>query len=281
MKILHDKYFTPHNIVELVIKRTKEVIGLDNISEFIEPSAGNGSFLNSLYELDKPIYAYDLYPERDDIIKQDYLKLEKDYIKNCCIIGNFPYGVKNTLSVQFYKKSITLGDYISCILPISQLNNNQQMYEFDLIHSEDLQPQLYSNVKVHCCLNIYKRNTNGLNEKPNYKLNAVTIKEVRSNLKLNPIKLQQLIDSGYKWDLRLLAWGTATNNRGVGSILNEDDKLYAKEFYVKINDEKNKEEIINIFKTTKWEEIYPQTNTPNLLQWQIYKYLKEKISHLE
>lgn len=80
-----------------------------------------------------------------------------------------PFGIKNTLSVQFYKKSILLGDYIVFILPISQYKNNQQMFDFDLIYSEDLGIRKYSDRDVHCCLNIYKRNPNGLNKKPKTK----------------------------------------------------------------------------------------------------------------
>jgi hypothetical protein len=68
--------------------------------------------------------------------------LDLDYKKGRCIIGNPPYGVKNNLSMQFFKKSIKLGDYIVFILSISQLNNNYQMYDFDLIYSEDLGEKL-------------------------------------------------------------------------------------------------------------------------------------------
>ena len=279
-KIINDQYFTSPEVAEYCFKKAIEIIGEENITEFIESSAGEGAFLDMIEKFTPniPYQAYDIDVKDSRVVEQDFLKLDLGYKRGRCVGFNFPYGTKNTLSVQFYKKSINLGDYVCSILPISQLNNNQQMYEFDLIYSEDLQPQLYSNIKVHCCFNIYKRNSNGLNEKPNYKLNAVTIKEVRSNLKT---QFRTLSKKDFKWDLRLLAWGTSTNNRGVGSILNEDDKLYAKEFYVKINDEKNKEEIINIFKTTKWEEIYPQTATPNLLQWQVYKHLKEQIPELE
>ena len=147
-KIEHDKYYTPQHIVDLVIQRTKEVIGLENISEFIEPSAGNGAFLDKLHILGKSVYAYDLYPEREDIIEQDYLKLDREYKEGVCIIGNPPYGKGNTLSVQFYKKSIKFSDYIIFILPISQLNNSRQMYEFDLIYSEDLNINSYSGINL-------------------------------------------------------------------------------------------------------------------------------------
>lgn len=128
-KIEYDKYYTPIDLAKYCIDKTYKIIGAENITEIIEPSAGNGSFSNQL-----DCIAYDLYPECDSIIKQDYLTLDMDYKKGRLIIGNPPYGNKNTLSVKFYKKSIQLGDYIAFILPISQLNNNKQMYELSLIH---------------------------------------------------------------------------------------------------------------------------------------------------
>lgn len=277
-KIHLDKYYSPQSIADYCTQKAIDVIGLENITELVESSAGKGSFLNSFEKLlpNIPYQAYDIEPEDDRIVKQDFLKLDLEYKKGRVVGFNFPYGTKNTLSVQFYKKSLEFGDYICSILPISQLNNNQQMYEFDLIHSEDLKPQLYSNTKVHCCFNIYKRNENGYNNKPNYKLTDVVIKEIRS--KLDKDNKRQDLD-GY--DLRLLAWGTATNNRNIGCLLTEEDKLYAKEFYIKINNHTHKDKVIQVLKDVKWEELYPMTATPNLLQWQVYKYLKEKIPELE
>ena len=124
-KIENDKYYTPVYLAKYCIDKTFKIIGKENITDIIEPSAGNGSFSNQL-----DCTAYDLYPEGDNIIKQDYLKLDLPYKKGRLIIGNPPYGTKNTLPVKFYKKSIELSDYIAFILPIGQLNNNQQMYEF-------------------------------------------------------------------------------------------------------------------------------------------------------
>jgi len=67
-------------------------------------------------------------------IKQDFLTVKLEYKKGRCIIGNPPFGERNALSVKFYNKSVEIGDYISFILPISQWNNNMQMYKFDLIY---------------------------------------------------------------------------------------------------------------------------------------------------
>ena len=94
-----------------------------------------------------------------------------------------PFGNRNTLSVKFYKKSIDLCDYIAFILPISQFNNNQQMYEFNLIYSEDLGKRDYSDRVVHCCFNIYKKPSGQFNSKPDYRLKDIDIIEVRLNNK--------------------------------------------------------------------------------------------------
>jgi len=260
-KIKNDKYYTPPDLAEYVVNKTYEIIGRENISEFIEPSGGNGVFLDYL---PKDTYSCDIEPEDNRIDKQDYLQLDLEYKKGRCIIGNPPFGSRNTLSVKFYKKSIKVADYISLILPISQLNNNQQMYEFDMIYSEDLGERQYSDRKVHCCLNIYKRPNEGFNSKPRYKLKDVEIIESRLGSK-----------KPKKYDLKICAWGT------IGKIIKQDDKDYAKEFYFIIKNNKFKDLIINKIKNAKWEEMYPMTKTPNLLQWQVYKYLKEQIPELE
>jgi predicted RNA methylase len=267
-KIKNDKYYTPPDLAEYIVNKTKEIIGEKNITEWLEPSAGAGVFLNYLPER---TLAYDIDPEDDRIIKQDFLALELNYKKGRCIIGNPPFGSRNTLAIQFFKKSLKISDYIIFILPISQLNNNQQMYEFDLIYSENLGKRLYTDRVIYCCLNIYKKPFNNeLNKKKNYKLKDVEIIEIRLNNKnIN------------NYDIRIKAWGGNTGTKS--QIGHEVDfpNQYPKEFCIKINNYKYKEKIIKLIKSVIWEDIYPMTATPNLLQWQIYKYLKEQIPELQ
>ena len=78
------------------------------------------------------------------------------------------------MAQKFYKKSVELADYTAFILPISQLNNSSTLYEFDLIKSIDLGEQLYTDRKLHCRFNIYKR-PNILNKKPKTTLECVKI----------------------------------------------------------------------------------------------------------
>ena len=264
-KIELDKYYTPIDLAKYCIDKTFEIIGKENITDIIEPSAGNGSFSNQL-----DCTAYDLYPEGDNIIKQDYLKLDLPYKKGRLIIGNPPYGTANNLLVKFYKQAIKQGDYISFILPISQLNNNQQMYEFDLIYSEDLGKQLYSNKKLHCCFNIYKRNINGLNKKPNYKLKDVEIKDYRKR------KDGKTIPSDYNYDIAICGWGYNVGNKI------EYTGQYTKELYIKIKNDKYRQEVIDLINNTDWKKYMSSITRANSLNlWQIYKYIKEQIPEIE
>ena len=121
-KIENDKYYTPIDLAKYCINKAFEIIGEENITEIIEPSAGDGSFSNQISNC----IAYDIEPNCNKIIKQDFLKLDIEYKKGRLIIGNPPFGNRGTLAMKFYKKSIQIGDYIAFILPISQYNNQQK-----------------------------------------------------------------------------------------------------------------------------------------------------------
>lgn len=122
-----------------------------------------------------------------------------------CFSGN----CSNNLSIKFYKKCCEIGDYVAFIQPISQLNNNSQLYEFDLIYSEDLRTISYSGRKLHCCFNIYKRPANGkLNKFKSTKdimknhpvLKHLTIKEYRRG-STSVDKIQE------GWCVAFCSWG--------------------------------------------------------------------------
>jgi hypothetical protein len=52
---------------------------------------------------------------------------------------------------------------------------------------------------------------------------------------------------------------------------------YAKTFYIKINDKPNFDYYKDLILNAKWCELYKMTGTPNLLQWQVYKYVSENL----
>lgn len=264
-KIPLDKYYTLPVLAEYVVNKTKEVIGEENITEYIEPSAGAGVFLDYL---DKPYLAFDIEPDDCRIKQRDYLKLGLKYKKGRCIIGNPPFGRGNSLSMAFYKKSVKICDYIAFIQPISQLDNNIQLYDFDLIYGEDLGVKKYSNIELHCCFNIYKRPSDGkLNRKPNYKLKDVNIIEYRrgSNTKIPE-----------DYDFVMGTFGSGC----VGKTPIEMGQ-YALECYFYIKNKELKNKVLDVLENYDWKGISKGISTHRLPQWRIFKALKEEVPELE
>ena len=126
-KLDNDKYYTPIDLAKECIDKTFEIIGKENITEIIEPSAGNGSFSNQIANC----IAYDLFPESDNIKTADFLDIKLGYKSGRLFIGNPPFGVHNKLVVDFYDKCCDCGDYIAFILPISCYKND--IYIFDYV----------------------------------------------------------------------------------------------------------------------------------------------------
>lgn len=260
-KINLDKYYTSKELAKHCIDVVNG-LGLE-ITETIEPSAGNGSFSLQIPNC----IAYDLEPEHESIIKQDFLKLELPYKKGRLFIGNPPFGKGTVLSNRFAKKCFKIGDYIAFILPICQLNNKQELYEFDLIYSEDLGKLLYSNIEVHCCFNIYKRPINGLNKKEElYPLKNIIMKEVRKSRK-------QFLPTDFKYDIGICKWGS------VGKII-EKEGTFHQELYIECLDEKLKIKVVELIKNIDWKQLMISSNSPTISQWMIRKYLKEQIPEL-
>ena len=260
-KIELDKYYTPVNLAKYCIDKTFEIIGKENITDIIEPSAGNGSFSNQL-----GCVAYDIEPEHKSIIKQDYLKLELEYKKGRLIIGNPPYGRCMNLAQKFYKKSIQIGDYIAFILPISCLNNTQSLFEFDLIYSEDLGEHNYSNRQLHCCFNIYKRPINGLNKQKRIKLKDVKI--IRQDSK----QYNEIID----YDIRMCYWG----NGSAGKIL-KDNEHYAAEYKIIILNDDIREDVIRVLNEVNWFDELNKIAMLKIQQFHIYNLLKREIPNIQ
>ena len=118
-----DKYYTNDIVVELCLNFVKKYIQINIDDLIVEPSAGNGSFITGIKSLTNNFKFYDLEPDNDEIIKQDYLLYNHDIIKNAFskihIIGNPPFGRQSSLAIKFIKKSCDYCDSVSFILPKS------------------------------------------------------------------------------------------------------------------------------------------------------------------
>lgn len=275
-KFEHDKYYTPQDIVDSCVKLVKETID-EEIDCVIEPSAGNGSFIEAIEENFKnseKIYL-DLYPDDDRIIEQDYLKYSYHFNNDSVLVlGNPPFGGIN-LYKQFFNNSTKFAKYIAFILPISQLNNDNVLYQFDLIKSIDLGVRDYSNhdgdkKKVNCCFNIYKRPLNGLNKKGSLQLEGVEILNICKSKAKNFIDTKVLASENC---IRLNGWG-----RRVGYFKDQNREQYANEYIIKSNNP----EVIEFCKNFNWREMCTETSTSSytLSKWRVAKVIKENFPEL-
>jgi len=174
-----DKYYTKENVVELCLNFFKKYIEIDNQKDLIiEPSAGNGSFILGIKSIINNYQFYDIEPQNEEIIKQDYLLYDNSKIKHnfnkIHILGNPPFGRQSSLAIKFIKKSCEFCDTISFILPKSFKKNSLKKsfpLNYHLIFEYDLPDKSFlvdgNEHNVPCIFQIWeKRNIErNINEK--------------------------------------------------------------------------------------------------------------------
>ncbi len=249
-----DKFYTPKETVKRCIDIFFNMVDIENVTEIIEPSAGNGAF-----SLELDCIAYDIEPGHDSIVKQDFLKLNLPYKKGRAIIGNPPFGKRNNLALKFFKKSIKCSDYIGFILPISQLNNIDSFYEFNLISSHDLGVLEYSGVEVHCCFNVYER-PEVLNKKPNLKSDLFSLHRTNRDDFENT-----------EADFLFCKRGS------VGKEIFEDGKRYGDEYKVVVFDKNNLEYVKKTILNHDWHNFKKHQSSPNISKNDVYRLFKSQV----
>ena len=164
-----DKFYTKNTIVELCMENIKKYIDVDDNDLIIEPSAGNGSFIGEIKKTVNNSIFYDIEPENDEIIKQDYLLVNSDDFKeykdcNIHVVGNPPFGRQSSLAIKFIKKSCEFCDTLSFILPKSFKKDSLKEkfpLNFHLIFEMDLPEKSFMvNDKEHtvpCVFQIWKK----------------------------------------------------------------------------------------------------------------------------
>lgn len=99
MKDSLDRFYTKPEIAKHCIKLLTDVVGYNHT--FIEPSAGNGSFFLNLPENKIGV---DLSPKCDGVVEGDWLTFVAP--TNCVVVGNPPFGQRNSLTKAFIKRHI-------------------------------------------------------------------------------------------------------------------------------------------------------------------------------
>ena len=134
-----DKFYTKRSTAKTLISTASRILGVDLTSEpTLEPSAGSGAFSSQLGN----VVAYDLYPELDNVKKQDFLvDFTIPDAGNRIAIGNPPFGKKGVLALKFLNKCGRLCKAVCFILPSTFKRWSVQSHIDDdlrLIYEEDL-----------------------------------------------------------------------------------------------------------------------------------------------
>jgi len=163
-----DQFFTNVEDAKKCVLMSKKVIEKFGDSfysyNFIEPSAGNGSFFKLLPK-DK-VVGIDIEPKLDEIIEADFLKWYP-HSNNNITIGNPPFGLRGNLALKFINHAAKFSDYVCFILP--QLFNSEgkgsckkRVKGLNLIHTEDIGSTYFFpsgiEVKVNAVFQVWSKN---------------------------------------------------------------------------------------------------------------------------
>jgi hypothetical protein len=162
---LKDQFFTPKDVAIRCWETFNRETNI-NIQDytFIEPSAGDGSFLHIL---PKGSIGLDIEPRSIEIQKQDYLTWKpNDTSRKYIVFGNPPFGLRGHLALNFINHSHSFADYVCFILP--QLfesdgkgSPRKRVKVYNLIYSEGLSAMFYNpsnqEVKVNGVFQIWSK----------------------------------------------------------------------------------------------------------------------------
>ena len=184
-----DQFFTPNDIAIKCYDIFKDTIDVDlNEYTFIEPSAGDGSFVKIL---PPNTIALDIEPRYNGILKQDYLKWSPDdSAKKYIVIGNPPFGLRGHVALNFINHSYGFADYVAFILP--QLfesdgkgSPRKRVIGYNLIHSEKItglfHTPINTRVEINGVFQIWSKHTSNdeytINSNANDKIKVYSLSD--------------------------------------------------------------------------------------------------------
>ena len=162
-----DKFYTKPTCSKKCIDKLCELYDITKWDLIVEPSAGNGSFLNQIPSNKK--IGIDILPEQSSIIKQDFfdyyppLSAKQVNKPTILVIGNPPFGRVSSLAIKFFNHSAKWANVIAFIIPrtfrkLSVQNKLDDM--FHLVYDEEIpnNPCCFSpKMMVKCCFQIWEK----------------------------------------------------------------------------------------------------------------------------
>ena len=303
-----DQFFTPVKTAQYCFEKFCEIIKDFGETEkdfvFIEPSAGDGSFLKILPN-DRTI-AMDIEPRNSNILEQDYLDwnppleksiFEKNGVKEFqvdpnfakegvlgepwfptkyVVFGNPPFGLRGHLALKFINHSHNFNaEYVCFILP--QLFESdgkgvprKRVKGFNLIHSEKLETNFYEPNKNELTINTIfqiwsKNHTNNEYNIQNFTTENMRVYSMSDGGTVSSTRNKDMIG---KCDIYLPSTCFGKENMKCYNSFND---LPGKKGYgIVFNN--NKEEMLQKFLSIDWKNIaFLSTNSAyNLRSSQIY-----------
>jgi len=282
---IKDQFFTPvetaKKCYDIFVKILKDNGDKEKNYIYIEPSAGDGSFLKSLPK--NKFLAFDIEPKHEKIIEQDYLdwyppkqKNDKNKYKNkYIVIGNPPFGLRGHLALKFINHSYDFADYVVFILP--QLFESdgkgvprKRVEGYNLIYSQKIESKFYEPSKKEIDIQTIFQVWSKYHTNPKYQLTEINN---------NNLKVYSLSDGGTPSSTRnkkmldkcdIYIPSTCFGKDNMRSYDKFIDLPGKKGYGIVFN--KNKIELLKKAKEIKWNDIaFLSTNSAlNLRSSQIY-----------
>ena len=122
----HDQYFTRPDVAAMALARLETILAgwpaLPRPRYFIEPSAGEGAFIQALERRGHRAWAGDIAPAHPRVRRHDFLADPMPRwparFDRRVVVGNPPFGRKAALAVAFLNRSLEIAPVVGFVLPI-------------------------------------------------------------------------------------------------------------------------------------------------------------------
>ena len=265
---IKDQFYTNTNISNSCIKLVLNTIDINKNDIILEPSAGSGSFSDYFSNNEYNLFAYDIDPKKEYIVKQDFLELDfkgLDKDKKIHCIGNPPFGRQSSIAKKFIKKCCLYCDSISFILPKSFRTESYKKsfpLNFHLIKEIDIEKNAFTiDNKIHnvpCVFQIWERKNHDRNIES--KLNEIGYHFVKKpkvecidfNEDNKPIKKKNIFNEEVP-DFGILRAGGGKKCGRISTDVYNGIGCYPEAWlFIKLDDNINKEKFLEEYKKIDW-----------------------------
>ena len=272
-----DQLFTPFETAQKCFQIFTDVLKLYSETpadfKYIEPSAGDGSFLKVL---PADTISLDIEPRHPSIKNCDYLNWTPTETHNYVVFGNPPFGLRGHLALKFINHSYKFADYVCFILP--QLFESdgkgvprKRVKGYNLIYSIKLDSNFYEPngniIKINTIFQIWsKKHTNNLYDIKDYTNEKMKIYSMSDGGTVSSTRNKDMIG---KCDIYIPSTCFGKENM---KCYNNFEDLPGKKGYGIVFAE-NKSAMINKMVNIEWNKIsFLSTNSAyNLRSSQIYE----------